>query len=496
MDVPQWLILGTCAGSLALGVVAMLRLRQSPLAGALALGCMFGFAWRFSVWAFSLTGAVIWLYLERIVAAWAPSLGLHIVLAFLGLRRRLRAGLALSYALDGVLSAIVAIGLFWAAARPAAESRNWELVLTAHMLACTGVSGVLLVRHLRACSLPEESMRTKIMLAACALALVVSMVSLVFPEPGLLMVVLLACGLILLTTVTFGFRLFDSELTGLFAVYSASLVVIVGGGYLVASRVLASSSSLLLFASLALLACLVVLVVQAAAALVRRRARTARFATLGRWSAYMAHDFKNPLSALKGAAQFLAEERRQGRSIDGQGEMLDLLVSESDRLSRLLDHYQRFGDCGAERERTSVNQLIGPLLSRANLPRSVRVRAQLEDELPACLVDCRLLGAALENVLRNAAEAMPGGGTLTLRTRGGLGAAAPRVVTISVEDTGQGMNPRQVEQAFDEFFSTKPGVRGLGLSLVKRVVDAHGGDVRISSQLGRGTQVVLQLPAT
>jgi signal transduction histidine kinase len=495
MDLRQWLFLIVCAASLALGVVAIARVRQATLAAPLAAVCLLGFAWRFSVWAFSLTDAVTWLYLERITLAWSPAVGLSFTFAFLGLRQRLRLVLALSYGLDAALSAVVLLGLFFAPARPIAESIGWERVLCVHMLVSAGASALLLLRHLRTCASPEENVRTRIMLAACALVLVLPALNLFAPEAVALSSLVLSCALALLTIVSFGFRLFDSALGGLGAVYVVALVGGAGGGYLVASPALGSSVRLLLLAALVLAPCLLVLLAQAIMALLEQRARARELATLGRWSAYMTHDLKSPLASVKGAAQFLAQELAQGHSLDHQHEFIALLVSESDRLSRLLDHYQRFGALGAQREHICLNGLLRSLLARAELvPRALMVRAELEASLPCCLADRALLAVALENLLRNSVEAMPDGGTLILRTQRAQRRFARAVVAISIEDTGHGMNPRQAERACDDFFSTKRGRRGLGLSLVKRAMEAHRGSVRISSRLGLGTRVVLNLP--
>jgi len=119
----------------------------------------------------------------------------------------------------------------------------------------------------------------------------------------------------------------------------------------------------------------------------------------------------------------------------------------------------------------------------------VSLRAELADGLPSCNLDSGLLANALQNLIRNACEAIDGKGTVTLRTA----RSGPEELTISVEDTGAGMDARTRGQAFDEFFTTKPAGSGMGLSFVRRVVEAHGGSVSIASELGRGTVVSVRL---
>jgi signal transduction histidine kinase len=107
-------------------------------------------------------------------------------------------------------------------------------------------------------------------------------------------------------------------------------------------------------------------------------------------------------------------------------------------------------------------------------------------------MDKDLVATSLENVLRNAYEAMPSGGTVTVRTERveeGSGGVA-----VSVEDEGEGMDARLLERATDEFFTTKAAGSGLGLSFAERVAEVHGGTLRLTSRAGKGTVVRLSLP--
>jgi len=139
-----------------------------------------------------------------------------------------------------------------------------------------------------------------------------------------------------------------------------------------------------------------------------------------------------------------------------------------------------------------LNQLVASVLSlQAFTGRpEVELRRELAAELPRGQGDWDLLANALENLVRNAFEAMPRGGTLTVRTQ-----VEAKSVVVSVQDTGEGMNARTRERAFDDFYTTKATGSGLGLAFVRRVVEAHGGQVTLTSHEGRGTTVTLRLPA-
>jgi signal transduction histidine kinase len=299
-----------------------------------------------------------------------------------------------------------------------------------------------------------------------------------------------------MTVVAFDFNVFASRLTGLLVVYGAALALIAGAGYLIAFAVFEHAPGPMALVVLAITLCWIALLWNAARATAHDRARIERLAMLGRLSSQLAHDLKNPLAALKGAAQFLSEERAQGRSIDTQNEFLDLMVSESERLSRLIDRYQRLGRLESITAHTSVNDLVTRVVGLHKLAGRDDVTAQLElgSELPDCALDVDLVATAVENLLRNATEAMAQGGTVTVRTERVPQRSAREAIAITVEDSGCGMDARDLEQAFDEFFTTKAKGSGLGLPLVKRVVEAHGGSVELSSELGRGTRVVLLFP--
>ena len=126
------------------------------------------------------------------------------------------------------------------------------------------------------------------------------------------------------------------------------------------------------------------------------------------------------------------------------------------------------------------------------------MNVELAEGLPPCRADREMLSRVLENLVRNAMEAMPDGGTVTVRTaRSGGGAReAGASVVLSVEDTGCGMDARTRERAFDDFFTTKATGSGLGLAFVHRVVEAHGGQLSLESEQGRGTVVSVRLPVS
>ena len=220
---------------------------------------------------------------------------------------------------------------------------------------------------------------------------------------------------------------------------------------------------------------------------------------LGRkFASQMAHDLKNPLASLKGALQFLEEERRRGRSLDDQHDFLGLMLEQVERLGRVADEYERIGRVEPVRRHVDVNQVVGRVVALEPFAAKggISIVTDLAPDLPPCDIDADLVARALENLVRNALEAMPDGGNLTVRTAAGrAGNVREGRVIVSVEDCGKGMDARQAERAFNEFYTTKATGSGLGLAFVKRVAEAHGGDASLKSRVGEGTVVEMRLPA-
>jgi two-component system NtrC family sensor kinase len=145
--------------------------------------------------------------------------------------------------------------------------------------------------------------------------------------------------------------------------------------------------------------------------------------------------------------------------------------------------------------RQELNEILGGLLDflAAELAAAhVEVVRALEPGVPAVRGDEGLLRAVFLNLVRNSREAMPGGGTLAVRTRRAPDGAAE----AEVADTGGGIPPEHLTRIFDPFYSTKERGTGLGLAFAQQVVKDHGGTIRCESAVGRGTTFVVRLPAS
>jgi signal transduction histidine kinase len=173
--------------------------------------------------------------------------------------------------------------------------------------------------------------------------------------------------------------------------------------------------------------------------------------------------------------------------------LLRSIESELGRVQRVIEDYLRFARLPSVRLRSlSINLLIEehlPFLAPALERQSIRLDADLADDLPEVPADPDQLWQALLNLFRNAIEAMPDGGRLTVQTLARDGA-----VVCRIRDTGHGMNTDQVEQMWKPFWSTKRGGTGLGMPLAQQIVVEHGGTLECESREGAGTVFTLALP--
>ncbi|HYC78532.1 MAG TPA: ATP-binding protein [Planctomycetota bacterium] len=223
-----------------------------------------------------------------------------------------------------------------------------------------------------------------------------------------------------------------------------------------------------------------------------RDGRLTRFEAL---AAGLAHEIRNPLSTINITLQLLREElaERPGARENGSLKRVDVVLGELRRLERIVGDFLRLArEPSAERRRCDLNVLVEDAVNvmAADFRKArVAVTLQLDRSLPPTDVDDSLLRQAVLNLLRNAAQAMEGGGTLTVQTRRDRGR-----FTLEVIDTGPGMPPEVRDRVFDLFFSTKPGGVGIGLPLVRQFVELHGGTVRCESEPGHGTRFTLELP--
>jgi len=223
------------------------------------------------------------------------------------------------------------------------------------------------------------------------------------------------------------------------------------------------------------------------------RCRSGALIALGRVATQVAHELNNPLGGLKLFVHLL-RERLEKATDEGGVELSHKADRAIDRLSALVKDIMAHGSAPAlQREPTRLTTLMEECLSLTEdriLEKQIRVIRALDDTMGEMLLDARELQKVLLNLIVNGVDAMEPGGTLTVATRR-LDAGN---VEIVIADTGCGMDDETRERMFDLFFTTKQSGTGLGMGIVRSVIERHGGRLEVESRPGEGTRMRVELP--
>lgn len=210
----------------------------------------------------------------------------------------------------------------------------------------------------------------------------------------------------------------------------------------------------------------------------------------------VAHEIKNPLFPIR-----LSIENLQ-RAYQGKGnpstqfekifvQCTDTVIEEVERLDRMVDEFHQFARIPhAERKLSDLNQIVQNVVNLyAESVESIQIKANLAPDLPPLSLDSEQMTQALGNLIKNAIEAMPEGGTLNVSTQ----LINAEQIQIKVQDTGTGMSPETVSQIFVPYYTTKDTGTGLGMAIVQRIVTDHDGEIFVESEEGVGTTVCIEL---
>ena len=226
-----------------------------------------------------------------------------------------------------------------------------------------------------------------------------------------------------------------------------------------------------------------------------RLRRSESLASMTTMAAGIAHEIKNPLAAMKIHLQLLRKAFRNKGSLNEEGaeRYLSVLDDEIDHLNSIaVDFLFAVRPMDIELILGSLNDVIDDLVVFL-LPeaeeKGIEVRTDLEKFLPRVELDPRYMRQSLLNIVENAFSAMPGGGTLSISTK-----LTGDYVTLTIRDTGTGIDPEHLEKIFEPYFTTKASGTGLGLTVVYKVIKEHKGDIFVSSEPGKGTLFTIKLP--
>jgi two-component system, NtrC family, sensor histidine kinase PilS len=222
-------------------------------------------------------------------------------------------------------------------------------------------------------------------------------------------------------------------------------------------------------------------------------------ASLGEMSAGMAHEIRNPLGALAGAMQML---RKDLQADETSQRLMDIAVREANRLDNIITEFLQYARPPAlDLAEYDLNKILAETLDlvqhEARTRTNITIVTSLADGALLGQVDQDQMKQVFWNLATNAFDAMPKGGQLTIATgcrKIDAGGRKAEVVEISFEDTGEGIPKKHLDKIFLPFFTTKKQGSGLGLAAVHRIVDLHGGWIKVDSQEHQGSRLVVCLP--
>lgn len=224
------------------------------------------------------------------------------------------------------------------------------------------------------------------------------------------------------------------------------------------------------------------------------------YAELAQLTGRLIHDIKNHISTLGLNLQLLEEDLHDPETSKERRshQRVVKLQHETQRLAELSNDFLRFiQQKELNKSPTRINDIIddlvdfyGPSARKAN----VEIKTFLPGDLPLIELDVEPFKQGLLNLMLNAVQAMPHGGTLAIQAEFDRSTQPPRIL-LSFIDTGIGMTAEVQQQIFKPFFSLRQGGSGLGLATLKKIVEAHGGSITVQSEPGKGTKFIISLPA-
>jgi PAS domain S-box-containing protein len=220
-----------------------------------------------------------------------------------------------------------------------------------------------------------------------------------------------------------------------------------------------------------------------------------RFAAIGQTAGMVGHDLRNPLQTIVGelylancTIKSLSDKEAERnllenmKTIEEQTAYMDKIVSDLQAFVRPIK---------IDKKLVGLKELIDSVLSTIAFPNNIKLKNQINRSFQQVTVDHQLLKRVLINLMTNAVQAMPKGGTLTLTS-----SLNPQQASIEVKDTGVGIPEKIRPQIFTPLFTTKPRGQGFGLAVCKRIMEAHDGTITFESQEGKGTKFTIKFPIT
>ncbi|MFC1839759.1 ATP-binding protein [Thermodesulfobacteriota bacterium] len=220
--------------------------------------------------------------------------------------------------------------------------------------------------------------------------------------------------------------------------------------------------------------------------------RSTRLASIGRLAAGVAHEIRNPLSSIKGFATYFGERYKD---IPEDKDTAKIMVNEVERLNRVISQLLEFArPLDIKKEAVDIKTIINhsaKMIERDASEKDIRVGVEIPEDIPPIAIDSDRINQVFLNLFLNSIEAMDSGGELSVTVNY---ETSTDMMNIIINDTGKGINPDNLGNVFDPYFTTKQSGTGLGLAIVHRIIESHNGEIKVESKPGKGTSVIIALP--
>ena len=221
-----------------------------------------------------------------------------------------------------------------------------------------------------------------------------------------------------------------------------------------------------------------------------RLAHAERLSSLGEMAAGISHEIRNPLGIISSSAELL---KKKIAKIDPQNTFPDIIVEEASRLNRIVTDFINYArPRNPNLALCRIEEIIDKnitFLEAQNNEQGYLIKKNIQDALPELMADSAMVYQSFLNILINAMQSMPDGGRILVEV-----SSNDHRVTVHFDDEGQGIPPENLNKIWDPFFTTKEQGTGLGLGIVKNIIESHGGSIQIVNRPVRGTRVTIELP--
>ena len=223
-----------------------------------------------------------------------------------------------------------------------------------------------------------------------------------------------------------------------------------------------------------------------------RLSRAERLSALGEMAAGISHEIRNPLGIIRSSAELL---KKKVTALDPGNSIPDIIIEESSRLNGIITDFINFARPRSPNLRPCrIEDVLEKNITYLDVQikeKECRIEKRYTNSLPEIMADSDMLYQSFLNLLINAMQSMPSGGTISIDID-----ADPKTVTVFIDDEGEGIPGELAEKIWDPFFTTKKRGTGLGLGIVKNIIESHGGSIQIANRKHKGTRVTVELPVS